>query len=386
MVNGQQSGARRDSARLFPERHIYLRSGDQMQTFVVSSGAQLLMAIAAAIVIGWSVLASGALLAVYFANTTEENQVAKTRARYERLNADSEARAQTAMNALRRASGSIDTLAQNVERRHAALAWLLQDFRGAPGAAQQLAPVKADALRGKSPVEQVQAVQADQARLIGQAEGLAHTRAERLRFALRMAGLDPNAYEHGTSSLGLGGPNIDAKDPRALAQVLDVDEDFATRIQSAARDLSDMRDLSAEAQRLPLGKPVDVPMRTSTFGVRKDPFTRRPAFHAGQDFAGSMMTPIRATGPGVVAFTGQRTGYGNVVEIDHGGGFKTRYAHLAAIGVSVGQRVAINQRIGAMGSTGRSTGPHLHYETWVNGRVQDPTRFLRAGEHVQQID
>jgi murein DD-endopeptidase MepM/ murein hydrolase activator NlpD len=127
-------------------------------------------------------------------------------------------------------------------------------------------------------------------------------------------------------------------------------------------------------------------MRTSTFGVRKDPFTRRPAFHAGQDFAGAMMTPIRATGPGVVAFTGQRTGYGNVVEIDHGGGFKTRYAHLAAIGVSVGQRVAINQRIGAMGSTGRSTGPHLHYETWVNGRVQDPTRFLRAGEHVQQID
>ncbi|MEW6596545.1 MAG: peptidoglycan DD-metalloendopeptidase family protein [Pseudomonadota bacterium] len=386
MVNGQQSGARRDSARLFPERHIYLRSGDQMQTFVLSSGAQLLMAIAAAIVIGWSVLASGALLAVYFANTTEENQVAKTRARYERLNADSEARAQTAMSALRRASGSIDTLAQNVERRHAALAWLLQDFRGAPGAAQQLAPVKADALKGKSPVEQVQAVQADQARLIGQAEGLAHTRAERLRFALRMAGLDPSAYEHGTSSLGLGGPNIDAKDPRALAQVLDVDEDFATRIQSAARDLSDMRDLSAEAQRLPLGKPVDTPMRTSTFGVRKDPFTRRPAFHAGQDFAGAMMTPIRATGPGVVAFTGQRTGYGNVVEIDHGGGFKTRYAHLAAIGVSVGQRVAINQRIGAMGSTGRSTGPHLHYETWVNGRVQDPTRFLRAGEHVQQID
>jgi murein DD-endopeptidase MepM/ murein hydrolase activator NlpD len=118
--------------------------------------------------------------------------------------------------------------------------------------------------------------------------------------------------------------------------------------------------------------------------VRFDPFTGRPAFHSGLDFAGSFSTPIYSTAPGVVSFTGVRTGYGNTIEIDHGGGFKTRYAHLQAIAVGVGQRVAVGQRIGAMGSTGRSTGPHLHYEIWVDGKPQNPDRFLRAGEYVQQ--
>jgi murein DD-endopeptidase MepM/ murein hydrolase activator NlpD len=85
-----------------------------------------------------------------------------------------------------------------------------------------------------------------------------------------------------------------------------------------------------------------------------------------------------------VAFTGVRAGYGSTIEIDHGGGFKTRYAHLAGIAVAPGQKVGVGQRIGAMGSTGRSTGVHLHYEVWQNGRVQDPTRFLKAGDYVQQ--
>ena len=96
------------------------------------------------------------------------------------------------------------------------------------------------------------------------------------------------------------------------------------------------------------------------------------------------MSPVRTTAPGVVSFTGVRSGYGRTVEIDHGSGFKTRYAHLQSIAVAVGQRVALGQRIGGMGSTGRSTGPHLHYEVWAGGRPRNPYRFLRAGEYVQQ--
>ena len=98
------------------------------------------------------------------------------------------------------------------------------------------------------------------------------------------------------------------------------------------------------------------------------------------------MTPIHATAPGVVSFTGVRSGYGNTVELDHGRGFKTRYAHLAAISVSVGQHVAVGQRLGGMGSTGRSTGTHLHYEVWLNGRAMNPDRFLKAGDYVQQAE
>ena len=88
----------------------------------------------------------------------------------------------------------------------------------------------------------------------------------------------------------------------------------------------------------------------------------------------------------MVSFTGVRSGYGNTIEIDHGNGFKTRYAHLKTISVVVGQRVGVGARIGGIGSTGRSTGPHLHYEVWVNGRAQNPARFLRAGEYVLQAN
>ena len=220
-------------------------------------------------------------------------------------------------------------------------------------------------------------------RLIAQAENFARTRAERLKVALRLAGLNPASYARGDES-SLGGPLIDARDPRALAAILDVDEDFARRIQRASNDMSSLRAMNAAVGKLPLATPTASGARSSGFGVRFDPFTHLPAYHSGQDFSGPARTPILATGPGVVSFTGVRSGYGNVVEIDHGGGFKTRYAHLSSILVRPGERVAIGARIGGMGSTGRSTGPHLHYEVWVNGRAQNPDRFLKAGQYVQQ--
>ena len=102
--------------------------------------------------------------------------------------------------------------------------------------------------------------------------------------------------------------------------------------------------------------------------------------------AGPYGTPIHVTAPGIVSFTGVRNGYGNTIEVDHGHGFKTRYAHLSAISVQVGQHVVLGEKIGAMGSTGRSTGTHLHYEVWVNGRAQNPLRFVKAGDYVQQTN
>ena len=112
--------------------------------------------------------------------------------------------------------------------------------------------------------------------------------------------------------------------------MLDVDEDFAMRIHRASSTMSEMRSLSEAARKLPLARPTNTG-KSSGFGMRFDPFTGRPAFHSGLDFSGAMMTPIHATAPGVVSFTGARSGYGNTIEIDHGGGFKTRYAHLSSI-------------------------------------------------------
>jgi len=366
---------------LFPERHLYVRSGGEMRGYVFSTNKQLIGAACVGVGALWMGVCTAAMLIDALSVSSTDQQVIKQKAYYERLNADRQARLNSAVAQLSATNGSLDELATSVEKRHAALALLVSDFKGVPGAADALKVAK-PRLLAASPVERIQATRMDQERLIDAAEGFAKSRAERLRLAMRMAGLDASAFTG--RGVSLGGPLIEAKDPRALAAVLDVDEDFASRIQHAANDMSDMRSLGAAVKKLPFYRPTSNPALSSSYGVRFDPFTHRPAFHSGLDFPGAMRTPIMATAPGVISFTGVRAGYGNTVEIDHGGGFKTRYAHLSSIGVRVGQRVAIGTRVGAMGSTGRSTGPHLHYEVWVNGKAQNPNRFLRAGEYVQQ--
>ena len=171
--------------------------------------------------------------------------------------------------------------------------------------------------------------------------------------------------------------------------MLDVDEDFAGRLQHAVADLSDMQAL-ASVRGGDAARPPDRTRRaaeTSGFSLQSDPFSGRASLPCRAGLRRRLRrSPIYVTAPGVVSFAGQRSGYGNTVEVDHGHGFKTRYGHLSAISVSVGQQVAVGQRIGAMGSTGRSTGTHLHYETWMNGRPQNPLRFIKryGKDYVQQ--
>jgi murein DD-endopeptidase MepM/ murein hydrolase activator NlpD len=124
---------------------------------------------------------------------------------------------------------------------------------------------------------------------------------------------------------------------------------------------------------------------TSRFGVRTDPFRRRPAMHTGIDFRAPTGQPARATAGGKVVSAGYEGGYGNLVEIDHGGGITTRFAHLSKIGVKKGQAIAKGDVVGNTGNTGRSTGPHLHYEIRVNGRAIDPMTFIRAGEKLTPL-
>jgi murein DD-endopeptidase MepM/ murein hydrolase activator NlpD len=376
MINERLAQLRQTAARLFPERHLYVRSGGEMRKFVLSSQKQVMFASAAAGVAVWSLVATGGAAFTLVRSAAEESKVALTKAHYERQIAVREAQLNATVAELNEAEGDVTQLAQTVENRHNALAMVLADLQGAPAKTQKLASA--------DPVVRVQAVRADQERLLAQAETLAKTRTERLRLAFRMAGLNPAAFT--SRQGGQGGPLVEARDPRALAAVLDVDQDFARRVQRASANLAEMRALTTAADRLPFHKPTDAGHRTSSFGVRYDPFTTRPAFHSGVDFGGGLMTPIEATAPGVVSYAGVRSGYGNTVEVDHGSGLKTRYAHLHRINVQPGQRVALGTRLGGMGNTGRSTGVHLHYEVWMNGRVQNPDRFLKVGDYVQQID
>lgn len=145
-----------------------------------------------------------------------------------------------------------------------------------------------------------------------------------------------------------------------------------------------LEELQKLIKTLPLAAPLAHYQIESGFGGRADPFHGRQAFHAGVDLSAPYRTPVLSTAPGVVVFTGVKDNYGKVVDIDHGHGIVTRYAHMHRSLVALGQRVALHQPVGELGSTGRSTGPHLHYEVLVNGTAQDPEKFMQAGKNVVQ--
>jgi hypothetical protein len=137
-----------------------------------------------------------------------------------------------------------------------------------------------------------------------------------------------------------------------------------------------MEELRSLMKSLPLSIPLDYYQLESRFGPRHDPFNRRSSFHTGIDLSAPYMSPVHATAAGIVTYAGYVSDYGKVVEIDHGNGIATLYAHLHRYIVSVGQRVAEHEQVGFLGSSGRSSGPHVHYEVRVNDEPQDPEKFI----------
>ena len=178
---------------------------------------------------------------------------------------------------------------------------------------------------------------------------------------------------------GKGGPFLPI-DPN---EVTTDENGFVSRVASIQARLAEVDALEQAVGSMPLGYPVGVKSyQTSSFGTRKDPFTKRPTWHGGVDFGGQRLAPIVSTADGTVSFVGRKAAYGRVVEIDHGHGFTTRYAHLQKTFVKRGQTVNKGDKIGGMGSTGRSTATHLHYEVHFQGRSYDPNKFLKAGLYV----
>ncbi len=158
---------------------------------------------------------------------------------------------------------------------------------------------------------------------------------------------------------------------------LDFDKELDPKYQKLADDLELWHGLSKLNTLLPLGAPVEKVRITSNYGMRNDPFTGEPKRHRGIDFAGKIGTELMAVAPGRVVSAGERVGYGTTVEIDHGLGFTTLYAHLSQIMVARGDWVRPGTVVGLGGSTGRSTGPHLHYEIRYKGVPFDPSKFVK---------
>jgi murein DD-endopeptidase MepM/ murein hydrolase activator NlpD len=227
-------------------------------------------------------------------------------------------------------------------------------------------------------------IQKQQVALLGELRDGATSQIDRYQRIVSMTGLpvEEVADKVGMNSRnGMGGPLL----PEIRAAAIDgVTDEFEKQFAEIAQTYSRLDNLTTALSRLPLVTPIATGLYRSTsgFGYRVDPFTGRVAFHAGADMAGDFGTAVLASAAGRVVAAERRGPYGNMVEIDHGRGIRTRYGHLQSIIVKPGDMVQFRQKIATMGSTGRSTGPHLHYEIWFNNVVRDPTKFFDAGRNV----
>ena len=396
--------------RAFPERQIYHRSGGTVRYVSLSPSRQALLALGAVSVAGWCVYATANTLLEGPQHTAQNAEVERLQSKYDRWLNEARAQAAAAQAQLDERTTQFERATNEFETRHEVLRSLLE-YAGGSSLTAAARPIERDGARilMQASIDeaeprvsramsaagyQVQTVgfrarvdrlESDQEQALAELEDSVVQRSEQVRGVLRLTGVSMTRLTDADGAAeGQGGPLV-SQDLVEYLRNSNTNPAFAHRVTQVAARVSESRRLEAIAGSTPLAPPVAVEYReTSGFGPRVDPFTGRPAFHAGLDMAAFVRAPVVATSPGTVSFAGVKSGYGYVVEIDHGHGFKTRYGHLRDIQVSRGEHVAIGQRIGSMGSTGRSTGTHLHYEVWFRGRVYDPVNFLRAGRHVYE--
>lgn len=361
-------------AAFCPEREIFLRSGGKVRFVRISRRAQLSAGTALfAVLIGLGALIATmatmahdrALLARQGKAVADEaNKVDHYRKSVEELAQDLEAR-QDFMDDLYRTHFGAGEGSLSDRVLGTSDSATKEDTRSESTAKISMAPEAA-------PLRMIDTRQRRFALLLATA---VERRADKAADAIRSFGLNPDSFNR-RAARAQGGPFVPWPGER---------EAMPRELARLASALSRMETLESSLVAIPSGKPTAAPMETSSYGYRRDPFNGHAAFHAGMDFPGRDGQPILAAAKGKVVHVGQRQGYGNVVEVEHGNGLMTRYAHLSGFSSRVGQIVARGDTIARMGSTGRSTGTHLHFEVRLNDRPINPRRFLEARRDVLQV-
>ena len=365
---------------LFQDHEIFIRTHGHVRFLRISAVWQKRVAlIAGAVLLAWA----GATLAVLINQLLTADERAAV--------AQQQAAAAASEKRIAQYRDRVAETAADLEERQALLEGVAETHFGidpeamstqpaAAGDAAKAAPLQTSAIDPNLPPE-AQAL----ARLAARQEHFAsrlltavNLRASNAEDAVAKLGLNPAAIVR-SAATGRGGPLIPYKGRMGKAKALG--PSFAALEGALFR----MEVLERTLVAVPSGNPADVLMMSSGFGYRSDPFTGGAAMHSGLDFRGPIGTPILAAAPGRVSFVGQKSGYGNVVEVDHGQGIMTRYAHLSGFTSKVGAQVTAGEQIAKMGSTGRSTGSHLHFEVRLNGVAVNPRRFLEAKADVLEV-
>ncbi|NIJ20598.1 murein DD-endopeptidase MepM/ murein hydrolase activator NlpD [Sphingomonas naasensis] len=364
--------------QFFTTRDFIFHDGRDLRRFSIAGRTQALLAGAAAITVlfsgyGVSQAMAGAIAVsgVNAAPGSPEAQVAQMRAQVAKMQAEVAAAKQAAK-----------LQATRVEQRQALISAVLNgkvDPVALDGAVAAPAPktsaVADEMLAPLRQVEQRQAALAGKARLAGEA------RYQQTASHFRRLGLAPERFVKG----GMGGPYEPMDDNNEGTAGSDSAESADAQFRALFLTWKKLDALEQTVISIPSMQPVDKLQFTSSFGVRSDPFRGTAAMHAGVDIPGTIGTPIYATADGVISHAGRQGGYGNLVQINHGRGIETRYGHLSKILVADNTRVRRGQMIGLMGSTGRSTGSHLHYEVRVDGKAVNPIPFLQTGEYLTAV-
>jgi murein DD-endopeptidase MepM/ murein hydrolase activator NlpD len=359
----------------FPDREFIMRSQGQVRFIRVSTRVQMAAAgTAAALLLGW-VGTIGVVTFNRYAATSEHaallNREAAVASAESRVNAYRDNISETTADLARRQ--------QFIERMVEAHLGDLPDDRKTGETVSDSAGEAAETVRKVSvavpEASGLARIEADQLAFVERLTRFADRRSAEASVTIRQLGLDPDVMVVGGKEAE-GGP--------LLSLATGADGSLDPRFERLGASLARMEALENGLASIPQVTPAHVAYVSSSYGYRADPFTGGAAFHAGLDFPGPRGSPIYAAARGTVSFVGQRQGYGNCIEISHGSGLLTRYAHLSGFRARVGQEVAAGTVIGAMGNSGRSTGPHLHFEVRINDRPVNPRPFLEAARNVQK--
>ena len=362
-----------------------MRSQGQVRFIKLSSRTQLLAAGgAAALLLIWALTMSGMALSGYISKRDRMallQREAKVASSEGRLNAYGQ---------------DITKVADDLKRRQDFIESMAQaHFGDMPKNAQAGETVSDSSSEAAKTVRKISlelpqaaplaAIEARQLALIEALTRIADRRSAAAERTLARLGLNPRTALAALNDKGAQGGRAQgdhAQGGPLIALATSADGSIDPRFQRFGLSLARMDALERSIQRLPQVLPASLEFISSGFGFRSDPFTGAGAFHPGLDFRGPIGAPIFAAARGTVSFVGQRSGYGNCVEIDHGNGLMTRYAHMSGFRTAIGKPVMPGEVIGLIGSTGRSTGPHLHFEVRINGAAVNPRPFLEAVPHV----
>jgi len=364
--------------KFFTTRDFIFHDGRDLRRFSIAGRTQLVVACVAALTVtfsGYGVVqaAMGAIVVSGVAgkDVSPEARMAAMTQQVEKMRADVDA-----------AKEAAQAHAARVEQQQAVITAVMT---GKTDRAKIMQPLPQTSAKTSAVTEEVleplRRLEARQVAMAAQARATGEARYEQTAAQIRRLGLSPERYVGDIKLVpgGMGGP-LESADGDDVAAA-DSDAQFRALFLTWQR----LDTLEQSVISIPSMLPVDHVQFTSTFGVRTDPFRGTAAMHPGVDIPGAIGTPIYATADGIISRAGLTGGYGNMVEINHGRGLMTRYGHMSKVLVAANTRVHRGQMIGLMGSTGRSTGPHLHYEVRVDGKAINPIPFLQSGDYLTAI-